>query len=1285
MTLFNQLNHTEDEERPTKLVNLKENPEIHSFRVVTAEDRDQDHLLDSTIKETSTLDESVEGGKANYNINNKNSNSNNNNSNAGDLSDSDASGKSSQKYVLMCFICKLSFGETKSFFQHAKFEHKICDLKWKKEFHANKVDLDNCPSLSAIIQKDSNDSPSVCFLEPMSTNYNYETLLKGTKIEIPQQECNDQQPPKLEVPDLSLFFKEEALKHRKLSEALQSVVASSEAAAAANDEKNNMLATAAAAAAAGGNNNNLNAYLFELCRQIYGGGGGLPLSHQNNSSKTEQQQQHAHSINNNHLHHHHSMGDMTPSNARSMTPDPSEMCEVKIKEERDSLTPIKFESPEMMNKSPANIKSDRSENGYPMDTGLLVGMNSDGMEGPDSMTSNLLAMYQTMAAKRQQQLPKESPMMDPSSMSTLFCPEHKFSNGNGQIAPDCKNCAIVNLIKSSMKSPPPPSQQQNSSSSSGTKVSPNSSFTIGMCPDHLNGRPIGVECLRCEMILNSSRMSGHSAVTSSTRNSCKTLKCPQCNWHYKYQETLEIHMREKHPDGESACAFCLAGQQHPRLARGESYTCGYKPYRCEICNYSTTTKGNLSIHMQSDKHLNNMQELSNQQQQQQIVDVDPLPLSKTPQKSPPHMSNTSSSVATDLSSLSQSAAMMNKMCNTMKPNFRCDVCSYETSVARNLRIHMTSEKHIQNMTALQQNIKQYQFMKQAPPANIMQQLQNCLPEQAIADYSYNQALLIKLLQHQNQMGGGADSALSTPQPEGVGEDAGDDLDDMAKSEGTSGGNTSIDAEMASHAADGNASRSTGDRDSNNNAENKDLSGGGGGNRKTPDSQQQQLNWFNDNNDETRGSDCSSNNDQYSSSENRYSDPQRPYKCDVCQESFTQKSILLVHFNSVSHINRIKKQLPGKSGDESSSSSNNLKRKLSDSDQDSPKKRFKCDICKVAYAQGSTLDIHMRSVLHQTRTCRMNQEQQMRAMQQGNSDSKDRPSSTGPSDSSAQIYKSLLENFGFDIVKQFNDIDKLGPQAALTQMYKAGLLSEDTNNKPLSLVPEKNLLAVAMDANEAMDCSTMEKQQFFCRYCNKSFSSMYVLRAHYEDVHNDSVHMGVLESLSFPESPKKSFFKGNTFQDDQVIDFSNKPKDERADLISPKRNMTPSTPDTSIIPPVGGPSFEEQQMLQKHLQTMNMLSLMNQNNRGNGEEMQAPPPANSFDLLNLLQFHQHLLSLNFMNLAPPLMINNNVQQQQQPSRAGLRPDSAMDESLIPPSPYGNAVSLRRRDGNMRNFD
>ena len=58
-----------------------------------------------------------------------------------------------------------------------------------------------------------------------------------------------------------------------------------------------------------------------------------------------------------------------------------------------------------------------------------------------------------------------------------------------------------------------------------------------------------------------------------SRNSSKTLKCPKCNWHYKYQETLEIHMKEKHPESEETCPYCLTGQAHPRLARGEVYSC----------------------------------------------------------------------------------------------------------------------------------------------------------------------------------------------------------------------------------------------------------------------------------------------------------------------------------------------------------------------------------------------------------------------------------------------------------------------------------------------------------------------------------------------------------------------------------------------------------------------------------------------------------------------------------------------------------------------------------------
>jgi len=46
------------------------------------------------------------------------------------------------------------------------------------------------------------------------------------------------------------------------------------------------------------------------------------------------------------------------------------------------------------------------------------------------------------------------------------------------------------------------------------------------------------------------------------------------------------------------------------------------------------------------------------------------------------------------------------------PIWRCDVCGYATPVARNLRIHMTSEKHAHNVAILQQQQQQQQELHQ---------------------------------------------------------------------------------------------------------------------------------------------------------------------------------------------------------------------------------------------------------------------------------------------------------------------------------------------------------------------------------------------------------------------------------------------------------------------------------------------------------------------------------------------------------------------------------------------
>ncbi|XP_074489179.1 zinc finger homeobox protein 3-like [Sebastes fasciatus] len=217
--------------------------------------------------------------------------------------------------------------------------------------------------------------------------------------------------------------------------------------------------------------------------------------------------------------------------------------------------------------------------------------------------------------------------------------------------------------------------------------------------------------------LSPNSLTSHMTIMHS-RNSCKTLKCPKCNWHYKSQHTLQVHMKEKHPETEGqcvcgatggkcvcggatrgVCGYCSSGKPHPRLARGETYACGYKPYRCEVCDYATSSKGNLSIHMQSDKHLNNVQGgghsnghihtslITNNSSSSESHVVDE-PTYKPPLSTPPP--------TTQPAKLTPPAHT-----HSHGKRWRCDVCDYETSIARNLRIHTTSEKHTHNMLRLQ--------------------------------------------------------------------------------------------------------------------------------------------------------------------------------------------------------------------------------------------------------------------------------------------------------------------------------------------------------------------------------------------------------------------------------------------------------------------------------------------------------------------------------------------------------------------------------------------------------
>ena len=339
---------------------------------------------------------------------------------------------------------------------------------------------------------------------------------------------------------------------------------------------------------------------------------------------------------------------------------------------------------------------------------------------------------------------------------------------------------------------------------------------------------------------------------------------------------------------------------------------------------------------------------------------------------------------------------------------------------------------------------------------------------------------------------------------------------------------------------------------------------------------------------------------------KYMDPKRPFKCDVCIESFTQKNILLVHFNSVSHLHKMKKVLKEQQenpnnltpqSDKGSPTSSptggpgstlmsvlgslNAKKQL---EPDNEVKPYKCNICRVAYAQGSTLDIHIRSVLHHTRANKLqelvmtghvdlnkpliehpNHEEAQAGLdlfspkslgsggspvQQKTPTSKEGSRSPGPisstpkslaemfdkveeesptkedssispiqqqstdinssspssnSDSlasssaadgkkSSHVLKSLLQNYGFELVMQFNEKHQKRKVEQAGNDKEEAMETKEDDETAAAVVPASTT-PTAKDKE-----STPELKKSKCPMCDQQFSSIWVLKAHTEEEH-----------------------------------------------------------------------------------------------------------------------------------------------------------------------------------------
>lgn len=90
---------------------------------------------------------------------------------------------------------------------------------------------------------------------------------------------------------------------------------------------------------------------------------------------------------------------------------------------------------------------------------------------------------------------------------------------------------------------------------------------------------------------------------------------------------------------------------------------------------------------------------------------------------------------------------------------------------------------------------------------------------------------------------------------------------------------------------------------------------------------------------------------------------RPFSCSACQESFPSRTALSIHYNSASHIQRMTSgsAKPAPDIGPQSPAVQFLSRQFVTS------KPYQCAVCRVSYNHAITLESHMKSVLHQTRS------------------------------------------------------------------------------------------------------------------------------------------------------------------------------------------------------------------------------------------------------------------------------------------------------------------------------
>ena len=121
-------------------------------------------------------------------------------------------------------------------------------------------------------------------------------------------------------------------------------------------------------------------------------------------------------------------------------------------------------------------------------------------------------------------------------------------------------------------------------------------------------------------------------------------------------------------------------------------------------------------------------------------------------------------------------------------------------------------------------------------------------------------------------------------------------------------------------------------------------------------------------------------------------------------------------------------------------------------EDDEYKPFKCNICKVAYAQGSTLDIHIRSVLHQTKASKL-QELILTGQIDMNKPLIEQPDAVSLQEQHKKMINDMLSP------KSLNSTGSSAPQTSPTT--EGGRLNRTSSPSQRSTTPQSSPLATMM--------------------------------------------------------------------------------------------------------------------------------------------------------------------------------------------------------------------------------